>query len=125
MMILHQAGQYLFKVHASILGDKSESFHDMFDVNLEATTQQIDGQTEDSPILVPPLVSKMAFELFISVCYNKYVGFFVLDAISSWIALEVEPQYSRHQGRCDLPAPQPQLSVYLPGCSELCCSTVI
>lgn len=73
--IPHQAGQYLFKVYASVLADKSESFRDMFDANLEATTHQIDGQTEDSPILVPPSVSETAFELFISVCYNKYVGF--------------------------------------------------
>ncbi|KIJ16907.1 hypothetical protein PAXINDRAFT_10614 [Paxillus involutus ATCC 200175] len=69
---IFRAGRFLFKVHASILADKSESFHDMFGANLEATTPQIDGGTEDTPILVPPSVSEDAFELFISVCYNKW-----------------------------------------------------
>lgn len=44
----------------------------MFDANDYAGIFPIDGLTDDKPILVPEQVTDDAFELFLSVCYNKW-----------------------------------------------------
>ncbi|KAG1726859.1 hypothetical protein EDD22DRAFT_853498 [Suillus occidentalis] len=69
---IFQAGNSLFRVHASILGDKSLAFRDMFAASQGTKLEQVDGSTDDKPICVPSQVSKSAFELFLSVCYNKW-----------------------------------------------------
>ncbi|KAG8221010.1 hypothetical protein J3R82DRAFT_2519 [Butyriboletus roseoflavus] len=68
-----QDGQYLFKVHKSILSAKSEMFEDMFRAQHEAGIIALDGQTEITPILLPATVGETAFELFLCVCYGRYV----------------------------------------------------
>lgn len=59
----------LFKVHQSVLCDKSIFFNDMF--NMHAELSPIDGQSDDKPIVLPAQVTEGVFELFLSVCYNK------------------------------------------------------
>ncbi|KAG1847012.1 hypothetical protein DFJ58DRAFT_843329 [Suillus subalutaceus] len=48
-----QAGSSLFRVHASILGDKSLAFRDMFAASQGAQLKQVDGSADDKPICVP------------------------------------------------------------------------
>ncbi|KIJ09215.1 hypothetical protein PAXINDRAFT_17683 [Paxillus involutus ATCC 200175] len=61
------AGRYLFKVHESILSEKSEVFQDMFQAQNEVGALMIpitDGRMEAAPVVLPPTISKTAFELF-------------------------------------------------------------
>ncbi|KAG1886263.1 hypothetical protein F4604DRAFT_1917996 [Suillus subluteus] len=67
-----QAGSSLFRVHTSILRDKSLAFQDMFAASQGTQLEQVDGSADDKPICVRSQVSKSAFELFLSVCYNKW-----------------------------------------------------
>ncbi|KIK39206.1 hypothetical protein CY34DRAFT_25364 [Suillus luteus UH-Slu-Lm8-n1] len=71
VLLASGAGNSLFRVHASILGDKSLAFQDMFAASQGTKLEQVDGSTDDKPICVPLQVSESAFELFLSVCYNK------------------------------------------------------
>ncbi|KAG2120486.1 uncharacterized protein F5147DRAFT_562476 [Suillus discolor] len=43
----------------------------MFAASQGTQLEQVDGSTDDKPICVPSQVSESAFELFLSVCYNK------------------------------------------------------
>ncbi|KAI5982410.1 hypothetical protein EDD15DRAFT_2323847 [Pisolithus albus] len=73
--LIFRAQNVLFKVHKRILSDKSVAFKTMFDVNDYtdiSPLQQGLGLTDDKPILVPERISDTAFELFLSVCYDKW-----------------------------------------------------
>ncbi|KIJ13004.1 hypothetical protein PAXINDRAFT_156687 [Paxillus involutus ATCC 200175] len=64
----HFSGRYLFKVHESILLEKSEVFQDMFRAQNEVGALMIpitDGQTEAAPVVLPATISETAFELFL------------------------------------------------------------
>ncbi|KAG1722222.1 uncharacterized protein EDB91DRAFT_1256169 [Suillus paluster] len=50
---IFRAGDSLFKVHASILGDKSLGFRDMFAASQDTQFEEVDGSTDDKPIFVP------------------------------------------------------------------------
>ncbi|KAG1863037.1 hypothetical protein F4604DRAFT_1929213 [Suillus subluteus] len=63
---IFRIGDSLFKVHASILGDKSLGFRDMFAASQDTQLEEVDGSADDKPIFVPLQVSENAFELFLS-----------------------------------------------------------
>ncbi|KAI6008055.1 hypothetical protein EDC04DRAFT_2661731 [Pisolithus marmoratus] len=62
----------LFKVHKNVLSDKSITFKTIFDAEVHADVLPIGGLTDNKAILVPEQISDDAFELFLSVCYNKW-----------------------------------------------------
>jgi len=66
-----QAQKSLFKVHQSVLCDKSAFFKTMFNAHHEANLSATDGQSNANLIILPDQVMEAAFELFLSVCYNK------------------------------------------------------
>lgn len=73
--LIFRAQNVLFKVHKRILADKSLTFETMFYANEHAgilPLRQDRGSTDDKPILVPEQISDTAFELFLSVCYDKW-----------------------------------------------------
>jgi hypothetical protein len=49
-------------VHASILGDKSLAFRDMFAASQGTQFQEVDSSADDKPICVPLQVSIATFE---------------------------------------------------------------
>lgn len=61
----------LVKVHGSILSDKSMTFRDMFGTNSDAGLVPVDGKSDEQPIIITEVTAE-GFELFLSVCYNKW-----------------------------------------------------
>lgn len=61
----------LFKVHKSVLSDQSMTFRDMFGANRDAGLDPVDGKSDEQPIVIPEVAAEV-FELFLSVCYNKW-----------------------------------------------------
>ncbi|KAI6148210.1 hypothetical protein EDD17DRAFT_1901076 [Pisolithus thermaeus] len=62
----------LFKVHKSILLDKSLTFKTMFDASDHTGIPLVNGFTDNKVILIPKQVMDTTFKLFLSVCYNKW-----------------------------------------------------
>ncbi|KIM59846.1 hypothetical protein SCLCIDRAFT_27079 [Scleroderma citrinum Foug A] len=71
---MSQVQNALFKVHQSVLSDKSLIFKDMFNVDKDCGVgvPQTEGSSDDHPILLEGLITEVGFELFLSVCYNKW-----------------------------------------------------
>jgi len=68
-LVMSQVQNVLFKVHQSVLSDKSIAFKQMFGATEDCGVITLDGHTDDKPL--PPPVTEAGFELFLSVCYNK------------------------------------------------------
>ncbi|KAI9571407.1 hypothetical protein HD554DRAFT_2036816 [Boletus coccyginus] len=69
---INNIGSYdLFKVHESILLEKSETFQDMFRAHDKLGTVPTDGHIEALPIILLATISEGAFELFCFQCLIK------------------------------------------------------
>jgi len=64
-----QAENLLFKVHRSILSEKSTTFREMLTGHSDIGAFECDGMNDERPIVTE--VTADDFELFLSVCYNK------------------------------------------------------
>ncbi|KAL4066458.1 hypothetical protein V8B97DRAFT_2065509, partial [Scleroderma yunnanense] len=71
---IFKAENLLFRVHKSVLCDKSITFKEMFTANedSEAILHPVDGASDTESIIVPNQVTTAAFKLFLLVCYNKW-----------------------------------------------------
>lgn len=64
----------------------------MFAASQDTQLEEVDGSTDDKPIFVPSQVSENAFELFLSVCYNKWAWVcFIMSSHPTWMSCRWRP----------------------------------